>query len=80
MDEELNGEVLVISNDVKRVLDDASLVSLNTEVSRQAAIAFGDNLHPAPIRPTNHIWDLMKVEDHRQLEAPGREIRNSTGL
>lgn len=43
-------------------------------------MAFGDNLNPMPISQPNHILDLMKVEDHRQLKVKLKQIRNSSGL
>jgi len=56
------------------------LVSLNTKVSGQTAIALADNLQLVPISRPNHIGDLMKVEDHRQDKVKLEQIRNSSGL
>lgn len=73
-------QILFVTNYIKCVLEDAFLVSLNTKVSRQTAIAFGDNLQLVPITRPNHIGDLMKVEDHRQHKVKLKQIRNSSGL
>lgn len=40
-------------------------------------IALGDNLKPVPISQPNHIEELMKVEDQRQLKVKEKQIRNS---
>lgn len=72
--------MLFVTKHIKCVLEDAFLVSLNTKVSRQTAIAFGDNLQLVPISQTNHIGDLMKVEDHKQHKVKLKQIRNSSGL
>lgn len=73
-------KMLFVTKHIKCVLEDAFLVSLNTKVSRQTAIAFGDNLQLVPISQTNHIGDLMKVEDHKQHKVKLKQIRNSSGL
>lgn len=73
-------KMLFVTKHIKCVLEDAFLVSLNTKVSRQTAIAFGDNLQLVPISQPNHIGDLMKVEDHKQHKVKLKQIRNSSGL
>lgn len=73
-------KMLFVTKHIKCVLEDAFLVSLNTKVSRQTVIAFGDNLQLVPISQPNHIGDLMKVEDHKQHKVKLKQIRNSSGL
>lgn len=72
--------IFLVTNCIRYVLEDSFLVSLNTKVSRETAIAFSDNFQLVPISQPNHIGDLIKVGDHRQHKVKLKQIRNSSGL
>lgn len=67
------------------VLEHILLMQLNTKKearksSKQIVILSDDNLLFVPKRRSNHIGDVMKVGDHRQLKVKLEEIRNSSSL